>query len=485
MMCDNHYLVGLDLGSSGMKGVVLRGGQIVAQQSAPMQYLREDKLCEYDADIYYSTAADLIRRLVSDMPADCRCAGIAVACASGNTLLLKHGRPLIPVISWRDSRGSQELETLFSNFSAEDIYHTCGWHKAPKFPLTQLSWLARCHPELLAKSDMICEGSCYINYRLCGQYGMDHSTATTFYLQNQSALQWDPCFLAPLHIRLEQLPPLVPSGARLGAVTAQAAAETGLPLGTPVAAGCYDGASVGRASGLLREGQLLISCGTSWVCGYPCKSRQKLLQMNTMIDPYLLEQNTWLGMTSLGEAGVYVNRALDQILPDCGSRIARFYQLASLAPAGSEGLLLNPMRLEQCGDLSRWDASTVCRAIMEGIVYSVKRQIQTVQQACPDYPAIQEVIMAGGPTQSKLWPQIVSDVLQLPVRVYHSSNTSAVGAAILAGLGSGVFSSVEDAFASIHKQDIKFLPDPGRAAIYREAFPRFQARFPGRDINMI
>ena len=484
-MYNTHYLIGLDLGSSGMKGVTLCDGQVAAQQSAPMQYLQENEFCEYDADTYYNTIAELIRRLVKHMPDNSRCTGIAIACASGNTLLLKNGRPLIPIISWRDSRGRQEMEKVFSDLSAEDIHHICGWHKAPKFPLTQLSWLASHHPALLAQADMICEGSCYVNYRLCGQYGMDHSTATTFYLQNQSTLQWDPRFLTLLGIQPEQLPPLVPSGRKLGAVTSQAAAETGLPIGTPVVAGCYDGASVGRASGLLCEGQLLISCGTSWVCGYPCKSRPKLLKMDTMMDPYLLEENIWLGMTSLGEAGVYVNHVLDRVLPKSNDRLERFDQLASYAPAGSGGLLLNPMRLEQCDDLERWNVSNICRAAMEGIVYSVKRQIQRVQNACPDYPAIQEIIMAGGPTKSKLWPQIVSDILEFPVRVYHSSNTSAVGAAILAGLGSGEFFSVEDAFHSIHKHTVSFLPDANSTSIYRDDFRRFQARFPGRDINMI
>lgn len=477
------YLIGLDLGSSGMKGVVLQEGQIAAQGSEPMPYLHESDVCEYDAEVYYNTAAGLIQSLVRGVSG--QCAGLAVACASGNSLLLKEGRPLAPVISWRDERGGPELEETLPFISEETLHRLCGWHRTPKFPLAQLSWLAKHKPELLEEADMICEGSCYLNYRLCGKLVMDHSTATTFYLQNQSSLQWESRLFTPLRIRLEQLPPLVPSGSCLGNVTERAAAETGLSPGVPVAAGCYDGASVARAAGVFHEGQLLLSCGTSWVCGYPCKSREQLLQMGTMIDPYLLERELWLGMTSLGEAGVYVDRALDRFLPKGEGRIKWFNQLAARSPAGAKGLLINPMRLEECGDLSSYSPAEVCRAVMEGIVYSVKRQILAVQQACPAYPEVREVIMAGGPACSPLWPQIVSDILELPVRVPHSSSTSAVGAAVLAGLGSGIFGSAEEAFTLIQTQKDCFLPNMAHTALYRWEFSRFREAFPGRDVNMI
>lgn len=477
---NKSYLIGLDLGSTGLKAAALLDGRVSAAVQTGMTYHRAGPVCEYDGEEYYRTVAALLRALAAKMPPETVCAGVAAVCASGNAVLLREGRPLTPVISWRDDRGVPEMEKIFGPLTEEEVHRRVGWHKVPKFPLAQLSWLRVHRPELLDGADMVCEGSCYIGYRLCGNFLMDHSTATTFYLQDQQALAWDRETLGKLGLREEQLPPLAPPGTKMGSLTPQAAADTGLPAGTPVVTGCYDGAAAARSAGLLEEDQVLLSCGTSWVTLYPRRSRQELLDLGLMIDPYLREKDLWLGMTSLGECSDCVDRALDRILPRDGDRVARFNALAQTAPPGARGLLFDPMRPEASGDLSPWSHAELCRGIMEGIAYSIRRQME----ALPLAHRPRRVTMVGGPSSSALWPQIVSDVLELPVEVRLGSNACAVGAALLAGLGAGVFRDLEEGLASLREESRRYAPDPRAVALCRPAYAAFREKFPGLEENM-
>ena len=251
-------------------------------------------------------------------------------------------------------------------------------------------------------------------------------------------------------------------------------------------AGCYDGAGAARAAGLTRDDEMLISCGTSWVCAYPCRDRDTLLALDTMIDPYLREDDLWIGMTSLGEAGVHVDRALDAILPRNAKRGEMFSELAARSVPGAHGLQINPMRLEQCGDLTKWPMEDVCRAVMEGIAYSVKRQMGIVKDLdTQDRLHIRQILMVGGPSNSHIWPQIVSDIMDLPVRVVCGSTASSVGAAMIAGVGAGVFISYADAQRQLQLERRDYTPNPEAAAVYRAGLEKFCAKFPGRDANMV
>lgn len=475
-----HYFIGIDAGSTGIKAIALHQSQILSSAHARMTYHHEGKTWEYDAEEYYNTIAALVRSLTQALPRDSICDGISLVCASGNAVLLKEGKPLTPIISWMDDRGEEDFNQLFPSATEQSI-HTCvGWHKTPKFPLVQLSRIRQRAPELIDQADIICEGSCYVNYRLCGVFAMDHSTATTFYLQDQRTFTWNRAILEPLHIPVSKLPPLVPVGTQIGAVTEQAARDTGLPVGTPVVTGCYDGASAARSAGITKDSQMLVSCGTSWVCLYPSKDRQYLLDLGTMIDPYLESDGLWIGMTSLGEVGVLIESILSGLFPDSEDRIADFNRMAEQSVPGANGLLINPMRLDVSA-LTRYPLSDICRALMEGVVYSIKRQKEALPR---DLSQIKEVFMVGGPSNSNLWPQILSDVLQLPVCVSNGSNACAMGAAIIAGIGTGHFSDLTDALQQVKTNRRRYQPSVENRTVYSDGYHAFVRRFPRLDQNM-
>lgn len=480
---NSRYLIGVDSGSTGIKAIALQNGQIAFSAHAQMKYHENGMICEYDAETYYEQIADLIRQITGAMPEDSICDGITVVCASGNTLLLKEGKPLLPVFSWRDNRGGDAIEAVLGPLTEEQIHESVGWHKVPKFPLAQLSWIKQNHPDLLENADRICEASCYINYRLCGEWAMDHSTATTFYLQDQEKLCWNAGTLKLLGIPEHKLPRLTDTGSQIGQITESAARDTGLPLGTPVTAGCYDGASAALCAGIFRKDQMLISCGTSWVCIYPSFSRKYLLDLGVMIDPYFTKEHLWIGMTSLGECGVYLNRILNNVLPRSNDPMGEFNRFAAQSVPGAHGLLLNPMRMNQNGCLSEYSVSDICRALMEGIVYSIKRQMQFIQEGHSPLN-IAQISMVGGPSSSAIWPQIVSDILERPVHVAFGTNACAVGAAMIAGIGSGIFHGPHDAWAGIKHVIRSYTPDPAAVAVYRKGYEQFIEKFPGLDENM-
>ena len=480
---NDHYLIGVDSGSTGIKAVALLGGRITACAHTRMVYREDGGICEYDAEAYYDRIAGLIRELTLELPRDAVCDGISLVSASGNTLLLKDGKALLPIFSWRDNRGSEDMEAVLGPVSEAQIHESVGWHKVPKFPLAQLSWIRRNRPEALEQANRICEASSYINYRLCGEWAMDHSSATTFYLQDQKKLCWNPETLRLLDIPEYKLPKLVPVGAKIGYITAAASEDTGLTIGTPVVAGCYDGAGAARSAGILRDDQMLISCGTSWVSIYSSKSRRYLLDLGTMVDPYLEQEGRWIGMTSLGECDIFINRILDTIIPENRNRYEEFSRLSAESVPGAHGLLINPMRFRQNGSLSGYPVSDVCRALMEGIVYSVKRQMQSIQQGHGRLD-ITHIYMSGGPSNSCIWPQIVSDIMNKPVQVSFGSNACAAGAAMIAGIGSGVFCGLHDARSRLREEVRSYTPDPAAVAFHQQGYLKFTEKFPGLDENM-
>lgn len=209
-----NYLVGLDLGTSAIKGILLSAdGAVLSKGNEPMAYNRQDGgRIEFDTADFYGRVARIVRGLVRAVPASGRVAGVGMASASGNTLLIDgDGQPLIPAVSWLDARVTDEIEQVFGSLDSNEVFRLVGWRPNKGFPLAHLAWL-RCHePRLLDDAARVCMTTDYLNFRLTGKWGIDRSTATTFYLQNQIAGGWHAPFLAALGIPESKLPAIHPS----------------------------------------------------------------------------------------------------------------------------------------------------------------------------------------------------------------------------------------------------------------------------------
>jgi xylulokinase len=472
-----YCLIGLDLGTSAIKGVLMSSkGDVIHREKAQTKYVRtEEGFVEFDAEEFYALTAGVIRRLTEALPKGALVAGISMASASGNTLLIDDaGNPMIPAISWMDKRVTDEIERVLGQEPGNDVYDLVGWPLGKTFPLAHLAWL-KCHkPGLIEKASKVCMSTDYINYRLTGEWGIDTSTATTFFLQDQKAAKWHLPFLEKLGIPEHKLPVIKRPGEIVGRIRPEAALETGLLPGTPIVLGSFDHPCAARGSGVLEEGKMLISCGTSWVGYYPLRDRQIALSERMLVDPFLQPDGVWGVMFSLPAVATLVDKYISKYISSAKDRYRDFDKLAASAEPGAGGLLINPMKESFPDELNRHSKANIARALMEGTAYLLKMNMERVAKAGVKAAAL---TMVGGPSETFPWPQIVCDVLGLELSTVNGSCAGAAGAAVLAGIGAGLYRDVKDAFEKADFEKITRLPDKEAQEVYKRRYEDFKSRF--------
>jgi len=478
-MMDEKCLIGLDLGTSAIKGVLMSAkGVVIAKEKARTSYITaQDGSIEFDAEEFYSLVAGVIQNLVKALPDGAVVAGLSMVTASGNTVLLDGAdKPLMNAVSWMDTRARDEAQTVFGELlNPAEIHQMTGWPFINMFPIVHLSWL-KCHqPGMLQQAAKICMSTDYVNFRLTGEWGIDSSTATTSYLQAQRKAEWYLPYLEKLGIPADKLPPIMDSGTVLGWITPEAAEKTGLPAGTPVVLGSFDHPGAARGSGVFDEGQLLLSCGTSWVGFYPLKDRDLAVSQCLLVDPFLRKEGLWGAMLSLKAISNYVEQYLSRYISDSPDKYKEFDRLAACAPIGANGLLINTMQYDEPAEFDRRPKADIARAIMEGTAYLLRMRIEQLQQAGM---RVDTVNMVGGPSETHPWPQIIADVLGRRVTIVNGSCAGAVGAAVLAGIGVGLYANERAAYAGMNFEKRVLLPDSKAHAEYSCSYNQFAVRFP-------
>lgn len=440
-----QYLLGLDLGTTNIKGLLLEiDGSIKNTVSESVSYSHgKNNSVEYDADEFFLKIASVIKVLVEPIKDAGQIAGISMVSASGNTVLLnENNRPIRQAINWMDRRFTDEMEEVLGNPDKEMLYNSAGWPYNKSFPLAHLSWLKTNEPDKFNRAKKICLITDYVNYRLTGAFKTNPSTATTSYLQDQKARIWSEEIIEKLSITAKMLPEIVNTGEILGGINAEAAELTGLLPGTTVVAGSFDHPGAARGLGVLEEGDLLLSCGTSWVGFYPHKNRSKLVDANMLVDPFLSNSGCWGGMFSLPSIGKKIDELIIKWISDRDDRYKRFNKEAEKEISKKTKLLINPME-DFHKNFSKYTVGEISYAIMEGTALLMKERIDGFSE---NGIIANRIFMAGGPTESKTWVKILCDILKADIQVSYGGYAGAVGAAVLAGIGTDVYIDEYDAF---------------------------------------
>jgi len=401
-----------------------------------------------------------------------------MAAASGNTLLLdENNQPLTNILSWLDERCVGTSRDPLPGFDFDNVHRIVGWPWTESFPLAHIPWLRKHRPDTYEKAARFCMNSDYLLYRLTGRFGMDPSTATTFYFQDQVNRCWYGPYLEYLDIKEDHLSVLAPSGTALGPLTWEGARDTGLTEDTLVVLGTFDHPSAARGTGVIETGHLLLSCGTSWVGFYPINDRDLALAQNLLIDPFLSPEGPWGTMFSLPRIAVVMDWLVDNLVadgrPDKANKFAAFDQAAMKAPRGANELFMNPFddvrdQPDRVDELrNRYGVQDISRAIMEGAAFEMRKRIEELAEAGIE---ARVVTMVGGPTESPIWPRIVAEVTGLELRLINGQTAGAIGAALLAGIGADLFKDEHDAFASMGWKPQLIVPDKTAAEAYTRLY---------------
>ncbi len=313
---------------------------------------------------------------------------------------------------------------------------------------------------------------------------MDPSTASTFYLYDQVNRCWHKPYLDLLGIGEQMLSKLLDSGKVLDSLTADASKETGLPETTVAVLGAFDHPSAARGTGVLSVGKMLLSCGTSWVGFYPIEDRALGIGQKMLVDPFLTPSGPWGAMSSLTAIGITIDKHIEKYVLAGENSPEQKYEIfnkaAQRAPLGSGGLFLDLYRgrtafLDNVENLlASHSLEEVSRALMEGAAFEVRRLMERLDKAGI---TAEEATMVGGPTESPIWPQIVADVTDFHFKLINGQTAGAVGAAIFAAIGYGLFNSEQEAFQAMGGSGRTVRPDSRRVRQYNFLYEKFMEKF--------
>jgi xylulokinase len=468
-------LIGLDIGTSGTKGVLLgEHGEPLTTSTVGTPFLpREAPIVEIDPAAYLRMVHSAISELTRAVPHGGRVRGISFSVASGNTLLLdEHGKPLRPIISWLDNRARGLHEVLFGGLDTTQVHQVAGWGYVEGFPLAHLAWLKRLEPERYSRAAHVGMAIDYLYHELTGCYVLDRSTATTFYLYNQRTRDWHDPYLEFLELRRERIAALADSGSPVGTLTASAAKATGLPQDCVVVAGSFDHPAACRATGIVEPGDLLVSLGTSWVSCFPTQDRPGALADGLIVDPFLEPDGPWAAIASLPGFGQSIDAALRRLYPDLDAEAmhAAVDEEVASAPAGAQGCRIDlhepgPAAEEAARAAAEHGRPVAARAVVESAARALREKFDTLERT---RFAPRRVCLVGGPSRSPVWRGIIAAMLGRHVSLLHSQHAGAVGAAILAGVGSGVLQDIGEGFCRYGEDERTLDPDAALVSVYAE-----------------
>lgn len=408
--------IGIDLGTSAIKGVLLSAdGVILATATRPTELeVPVSGRVVFSSDRCHEILCDILQELTTSAPS-LLIGAVSISGATGDTLLLNpEGRPLLPTIHWMDTRSTEDPVVDPPGMSCAGIYRISGWPWFRMFPLAHLAWLKAHEPEAYHQAWRVGMNVTYLNFRLCGAWVIDPSTATTFYLQDQEQQKWHQPYLDWLGLNAEQLPEIQPSGSCVGRISSAAAAETGLPETCKVVLGAFDHPSAARGAGVVKPGDLLLSLGSSWVGFYPLEDRAEALSLDMLIDPFLSAAGgPWGAMFSLTKAGQKLNEALRVSYPDAINDPARY--------ALVEADLRRPLENRTSPRNAAVDLiHELIETMRDRIASFSKRNIVT-----------ERIVLAGGPSANGAIVDLFKHMLAKPIEVT-SAHSGAVGAALMA-----------------------------------------------------
>ena len=429
-MTQNLY-IGFDLGTTNIKAVLVDDSlSVLSATKREMNYIEpESGYKETDPEILMESIFDILKEFTSLIKNKTKIKAVCFSGATGNTMLLDEANnPLTNIISWLDTRPVKSL------FTVEEVYPVTGWPAVEIFPLAHLSWWKENAKEIYEKAQRIVMNNDFITFRLTGNFALDYSTATTSHLYNQLDKCWHKPFLDKLEIKEEQLSKLLPTGTPIGNITKFAAEQTGLSEDVIVISGAFDHPTAARAVGIKEEGDLLLSCGTSWVGFFPTKDREKALKLKVLVDPYLSDETGhWGAIFSLPKLGIKIDNWIN--------KLAEYYKIpekekfdffnceAGKSKLSDNGLIIN-IEDEPSDEIFKTNSAVdVARIIMESVARKLKDEIDKINTGGI---TTKKIFMVGGPTNSDIWIKIISKITGLKINLGDGEYTGAIGAAKIA-----------------------------------------------------
>lgn len=486
------YLLGMDIGTSACKVALFDpAGQVVAGASEDYPvYYPQPGWVEQDPQAWWTAVAKATKRMLADSGVDAaEIAGVGIDGQSWSAIAVdKEGRVLTRNPIWMDTRAAALCQATETRIGAKAIFDLSGNGLNAAYTTGKILWYRDNLPEVYEKADKILQSNAFIAYRLTGVMSHDVSQGYGLHCFDMRKQTWNDAMCRELGIRRDLLPELVACHQVVGRVTREAAEQTGIAQGTPVVAGGLDAACGTLGVGVIADGQTQEQGGQAGGMSI-CLSRYAAdprLIMGAHVVPgrWLLQGGTVGGGGALRwferEFAAAERAEAEQTGQSAFELLSHAAQ--TVAP-GSDGLVFLPYMAGERSPI--WDVNAkgvyygldysktrahMTRACMEGVAYSLRHNLEVAAAAGGHVGTLRAM---GGSANSRVWTQLKADITQKTIEVPASDTASTLGAALLAGVGIGLYRDFEEATAKTVQVKRVHQPNPALQSVYDDGYDTY------------
>src|SRR5437764_1444984 len=491
-------LLGIDVGTGGTRAVVVdeRGGVLASATAEHAPFASpQTGWAEQDPRDWWRATVEAVRAAL----ARSEVGGEEIACVGfsgqmhGAVLLDGEGEVLRPALIWCDQRTDAQCRAITERVGAARLIELTLNPALTNFTLTKMLWVREHEPGLWARVRTVLLPKDYARFRLTGERATDVADASGTLLFDVAGRRWSDAMLDAAEIDKALLPTAFESTEITGRVSAEGAEATGLREGTPVVAGAGDQAAGAVGMGIVRPGAVSATIGTSGVV-FAATDRPALDKRGRVHTFCHAVPGRWHVMGVTQAAGLSLRWFRDRFgVSGVSNAEGRDpYDLlceeASVAPPGSDGVLWAPYlmgertphldphaRAALVGLATSHTRAHVVRAILEGVAFSLRDTLTIFDEMSVP---VETIRLGGGGARSHLWRQIQADVYGRAVEILAAEEGAAYGAALLAGVGVGVWPSVDDACAQSVRVAARVEPDADASALMNTRYASFRALYP-------
>jgi xylulokinase len=498
-----EYLMGIDLGSTSIKAVVYdEKGKPMASGSTPTEvsHLNNEhpEWVFWDPDIIWQSVSRSVKAALSNLGKQSIAAVTVTGWGMDGLPIDKAGNPLYPFISWHCTRTEPQRERFEKEVGPDRIFKVSGTQMLTIHTAYRMMWIMDNYPDILPRAETWLPIEDFVNYKLCGARGTDYSMASCTALFDQKKREWSDELIERSGIPRHIFPEVRDSGTKIGTVSKEASLQCGLKEGTPVVLGGHDYHCAALAVGAIERGIVMDITGTWEILFAAC--REVNLDQSVFLSGLILEGHVARSMynyaayaLSAGMLEWYKDEfAVEERLSAEEAGTAVWDVLmdeAAAVPPGSHGVFFLPhfsgavipqvdtKSLGAFVGLSERAKREVCaRAVIEGLDYQFRQLLESFESAMGK--SIDKVIAVGGTTRNKFWMQNKADVSGRTVEVPDIEEATPLGAAILAGIGVGIYNNEHDAYRNTHRPGKTYTPNADMAAHYETYYQIYKQIYP-------
>ena len=484
---NKNYLLGIDVGTTGAKALLFsdRGERIASAYRGYPLIAPGIGMCEQRATDWTDAVVEIVREVCANPEHAQNVRGISLSTQGGTIVPTDENfQPLANAIVWSDARCAGDKGEFDEFLGKGYVYQTCGWHLNLGLPAMQLKRMRRESPEIFEKARYFLSVPDFVSAFLTGRPAVDLSNAGINHLCAIRNGKYDSRILEFIGVREEQLAELIPSCHPIGTLTKEAAEKLGLNENVVVSSGAHDQYAVALGAGICASGDAVIGTGTAWVV---TALRDEPDFESGFAQSISATDGKWGTMLSISTGGVCLDWLRKQVLnakdgtpldyetlnalvaerDEPGARGLKFYPYFNGAGAPESD---NACKATLLGlDLSH-DRGHVARAVMEGVACQIVWALRAMEKRQP----MKRLFLAGGATKSEVWTNMIAEIAGREIHVSEIADLACAGAAMMAGVGCGLFESTEAAAKAIAPGGRVVTPDPERAEQYRRVFDEYQ-----------